>query len=106
MKVIARLLLIYFAGSMPMFAQPVASGEPAGVGKVATNAATPSSSLLAANTSIGVRLYGIFIVPPMRKALLEIRTPGQDPIRYVAAEGEKVAGLELIAIREARQKVV
>ena len=106
MKVIASLLLIHFIGSMPMFAQPAASGKPAGVGEVATNAATYSSSLLATNTSIGVGLHGIFIVPPMRKALLEIRTPGQDPIRCVAAEGEKVAGLELIAIREAKQKVV
>jgi hypothetical protein len=106
MKVIASLLLIHFVASMPMFAQPAASGKLADVDKVATTAATYSSLLPATNTSIWVGLHGIFTVPPMRKALLEIRTPGQDPIRCVAAEGEKVAGLELIAIREVGQKVV
>ena len=106
MKVIANLLLIHFAGSMAMYAQPAAGGKPAGVGTVATNSTTYSSSLLATNTSIWVGLHGIFVVPPIRVALLEIRTPGQDPITCVAAEGQKVAGLELITIREATEKVV
>jgi hypothetical protein len=38
-------------------------------------------------------------------ALLEIRTPGQEPLRCVVAEGEKVAGVELVAVNEARRSV-
>jgi len=87
MRIIASLLLIQLTGSMPMFAQP-AAGLP-------TNPPAFSSSL-----------PGIFIVPPTRKALLEIKTPGQEPVRCVVAEGGKAAGLELLAIHEARGKVV
>jgi len=98
MRIIASLLLIQLTGSMPMFAQP-AAGLP-------TNPPAFSSSLPGTNGSIGVGLHGIFIVPPTRKALLEIKTPGQEPVRCVVAEGGKAAGLELLAIHEARGKVV
>jgi hypothetical protein len=106
MKVNATLLLIQFTGSMLMFGQPAAEEQPVGVGKIATNPAIYVSSLPGTNESIGVGLHGIFIVPPTRKALLEIRTPGQEPVRCVVAEGGKAAGLELVAIHEARRKVV
>jgi hypothetical protein len=101
MKFIASLLLIYFTGAMPIFAQPEAKGQPGGPGKIATNLPGYSSSLPKTNSSAWVELYGICVVPPTRMAVLELRTPGQESLTFVVAEGEKAAGIELVAIHEA-----
>ena len=99
------LLLFCFAGAMPIFAQPETKGQPGGPGKIAANLPGYSSSLPNTNGSVCVELNGICMVPPRRMALLEIRTPGQEPLKCVVAEGEKAAGVEVVAIHEARHTV-
>ena len=100
MKVIASLLLICFTGAMPILAQPEAKGHPGGPGKIVAHLPGDSSSAKT-NSSVWVELNGICVMPPTRVAVLQIRTPGQESLTCVVAEGQKAVGVELVAIHEA-----
>ncbi|MEY2466344.1 MAG: hypothetical protein QOD03_865 [Verrucomicrobiota bacterium] len=101
MKSLAGLVLIPFISLSLVSAE----GQPTEIGKAIKNALSSSSSLSATQTSPGVRLNGIFVVPPIRKALVEIGIPGQEGIRCALAEGERAVGVELLAIHESKGTV-
>ena len=70
-----------------------------------TNASNHSAALSETQDSSGIRLNGICATPTIRKAIFEIRKPGQDILRCLLGEGEKAAGVELLAIHDGKGKV-
>jgi len=98
MRALTSLVLIHFVVSTPGSADEKATSA-------STNASSHAVSSSAIHDSTWIQLNGICTTPPIRKALLEIRTPGQDTLRCVLGEGEQAAGVELLAIHEGKGKV-
>jgi hypothetical protein len=104
MKTFASLVLSHLFLTSYSWAE-LPSGQPAThLIEAAPGMGSNSPTAPTAHVSTSVQLSGIVVAPPVRKAVIEIRTPGQEPFRYVLGEGEKAGGVQLLTIHPGNSK--